>query len=511
MSVVPLSRRRKAELKELASNLGLSEDGVREDIVERIKAHIATSNDSSLRALIRDDSPDGTTTTTTTYSTNPNSGSASGRSSPRKSTTTVVTKETRTSSSSNGGARRSSHSHSHTEDELEEREVRGFMDHMQGELHEARDLAKQLEETLHAKFTTGNTSHGKSTVTTTTTTSSSHTGGSGARKGSTSGSHGVTGKNSSSSTTYLLGGGSGGRRGSKDHHDKEHSSYTRQDSGHSSSHLHDSEHTSSRHHDSEHASSSHRRHGHDDDSETHLLTSRRFRRGDGDDDDHDEEGHHHSKHSHRHGHHGHHHDHSWGSKAVCAVKNHVANVCHYTSKPWKTLQDLGSSSRGFVWLTLLLELGVFLSQAYAHLKNSSDSSCSLGFLTNWPNFLQPFFSYYGTFFLIPTLLSQLFNVDRARTSSSSKSSLTGLLSKHTTSALSYFVFKFALTYFLGHSIGLKSLLGTALPAGAKIWSGCKYISDIFRYVPQALGLATSGAGTMLSLAESIVQSHNHRR
>ncbi|KAK3832329.1 MAG: hypothetical protein J3R72DRAFT_478278 [Linnemannia gamsii] len=454
MSVVPLSRRRKAELKELASNLGLSEDGVREDIVERIKAHIATSNDPSLRALIRDDSPDGTTT----YTTNPNSASASGRSSPRKKTTTVVTKETRTSSSSNGGARRGSHSHSHTEDELEERQVRGFMEHMQGELHEARDLAHQLEETLHAKFTTGNSSHGKSTTTTTT-------------------------------STKLLSGEKGGRRGSKDHHDGGHSSFSRNDSGHSSSHHREGEH-----------------------SEKHLLRGSRLRRGDGD--DHDEEDRHHNKHTHHHhGHHGHHHGHGWGRQALCSAQNYLGNVCQYTSRPWAWLQELGSTSRGFVWLTLLLELGVFLSQAYAHLKNSSGSSCSLGFLTNWPDFLQPFFSYYGTFFFIPTLLSQLFNVDRSRpSSSSSKSSLTGLLSKHTTSALSYFVFKFALTYFLGHSIGFKSLLGTALPAGARIWSGCKYISDIFRYVPQALGLATSGAGTVLSLAESIVQfQNNHRR
>ncbi|KAG0296880.1 hypothetical protein BGZ96_008235 [Linnemannia gamsii] len=285
MSVVSLSRRRKAELKELASNLGLSEDGVREDIVERIKAHIATSNDPSLRALIREDSPDaGTTTATTTYTIKDNSASASGRSPPRKKTATVVTKESRSSASAGGGARRRSQSHSHTEDEeLEERQVRGFMEHMQGELHGAKDLAEQLEETLHAKFATT-----------------------------------------------------------------------------------------------------------------------------------------------------------------------VENVCQCTSKTFQRLQDLGSTSRGFVWLTLLLELTVFLSQAHAY-------------------------------------------------------------SKVSFSRLSYFVFKFALTYFLGHSIGLKSLLGTALPAGAKIWSGCKYISDIFRYVPQSLGLAISGAGTVLALAESIVQSNHHRR
>ncbi|KAF8948674.1 hypothetical protein BGZ47_003320 [Haplosporangium gracile] len=468
MSVVPLSRRRKADLKELASSLGLSEDGVREDIVERIKAHIATSNDPSLRVLIREDSPDGTTTTTTTttYTTKDNSASTSGRLSPRKKTTsTVVTKESRSSSSSSGGARRGSHSLSHTEDEgLEEQQVRGFMEHMQGEFHEAKDLAKQLEETLHAKFTTGNSSHGKSTVTTTTAAPS---GGSG-RRGS-----------SNYNSTSLN---SEGRRGSKDH-----SSFSRHDSGHSSSHhQHQGEHSSS-----------------------HLLRSRRLHHDDDEDDE--EEGSHHRHRKHHRHRHGHGHGHGWDTQAIYAFKNYVVdNFCQHTPKPWKWLQDLGSTSRGFVWLTLMLELTVFFSQAYAYLENTSGGSC-LGFLTNWPNFLQPFFSYYGTFFLLPTLLSQVFNVDTSLSSSSNKQSLTGLLSKHTTSGLSYFVFKFALTYFLGHSVGFKSLLGTALPAGAKMWSGCKYISDIFRYVPHTLGLATSGAGTVLALAESIVQSNHHRR
>ncbi|KAF9545527.1 hypothetical protein EC957_010836 [Mortierella hygrophila] len=463
MSVVSLSRRRKADLKDLAASLGLSEDGVREDIVERIRAHIATSNDPSLRALIRDDSPDTTTTTTTTTTTKENTASTSGRVSPRKKTTsTIVTKESRSSSSV--GARRGSHSHSHTEDEeLEERQVRGFVEHMQEELHEAKDLAEQLEETLHAKFTTGNSSHDKSTSTRTATSGGSR----------------------SYNSTSLN---SGGRRGSKDH-----SSYSRHDSGHASS---------LQHHEGE-------------DSSSHLLRSRRLHHDDEDDDE-EEGGHHrHSKHhhGHHHGHH-HHHDHGWGTQAIYAFKNHVVeHIRQNTSKPWKRLQDMGSTSRGFVWLTLLLEFVVFLSQAEAHFKNTSGGS-GLGYLINWPNFLQPFFSYYGTFFLLPTLLSQLFNVDASRSSASSssnKQSLTGLLSKHTTSALSYFVFKFALTYFLGHSIGFKSLFGTALPAGAKMWSGCKYISDIFRYVPQTLGLATSGAGTILALAESIVQSNRQRR
>jgi len=193
----------------------------------------------------------------------------------------------------------------------------------------------------------------------------------------------------------------------------------------------------------------------------------------------------------------------------------------------------------------LLELSVFLSQAYLYFRqhhhqaghghghglfssevhhhdwlpswiSSYFTSCwiphCLSFMTNWPHFLQPFFSYYGTLFLLPTLLSQLFNVDRSSHSSTSSSSsssdhhLTGLLAKRTTSGLSYFVFKFALTYFLGHSAGLRSVLGVGGPGVGGVWSGCKYISEIFRYVPQSLGLATSGAGTVLALAESIVQS-----
>jgi hypothetical protein len=35
-------------------------------------------------------------------------------------------------------------------------------------------------------------------------------------------------------------------------------------------------------------------------------------------------------------------------------------------------------------------------------------------MINRSDFLLPFFSYYGTLFVVPTLLSQLFNVDRAR-------------------------------------------------------------------------------------------------
>ncbi|KAF9920410.1 hypothetical protein FBU30_009777 [Linnemannia zychae] len=330
MSVVPLSRRRKAELKELASSLGLSEDGVREDLVERIKAHIATSNDHSLRALIREDSPDGTATTVTIYTIN-NNNSSSGRSSPRKKTTTGVTKETHTSSTSGGvtkgttTVRRGSNSLSHTEDELEEHEVRKFMDHMHSELSEARDLAKQLEETLHAKFVTNDSSssHGKGTITETKTSGESRR---------------LSG--SSNSRTYLI----GGRRGSKDQKSAE-LSISRHDSGHYSSHF-GSEPSPSSHRDNHHESSG-----------KHLLRSRRLHRHDDEDENEDEEGHRrYSKHSggsFSNQHSGHLHDQRWCSKAFCRLTSgYLDSLCHYVSKPWILLQDIGSTSRGFVWLTM---------------------------------------------------------------------------------------------------------------------------------------------------------------
>jgi len=100
--------------------------------------------------------------------------------------------------------------------------------------------------------------------------------------------------------------------------------------------------------------------------------------------------------------------------------------------------------------------------------------------------------------------------------------MTGLLSRKTTSGLSYFVFKFALTYFLSQTSvatyqGGTGLLGLAKEAAETVAShtgfgthhptlleGCKFLGEVFRYVPSSLGLATSGVGTILALAESIV-------
>lgn len=78
--------------------------------------------------------------------------------------------------------------------------MHGFMNHMQHELHSAKDLAKQLEETLHGKFSSGSSK--------TTATSSN----SGARRGS----HSQHPLDHASSST--------GGRSSKDHGDGHHDS-----------------------------------------------------------------------------------------------------------------------------------------------------------------------------------------------------------------------------------------------------------------------------------------------
>ncbi|KAF9293480.1 hypothetical protein BGZ74_011693 [Mortierella antarctica] len=453
-----LSRRRKQELRgdnfantnritDIAKNLGLADDGTREDIYDRIKEFVtAHPNDTALREILGEDagsevggsaassanaSRRSSLNTTTTHNT---------RSSPTKKTAT----ETRATRSSGESGRNSSEATRG----LKEHQVHGFMNHIQNELHDAKGLAKQLQETLHGKFSSG----------------SSKTGGSSsARRGSQS-QHPLD--HGSSSTD---------RRSSKDHGEGQHEA--------SSSSLRHRRRRSYEHAD-----------GGDGENGGLLVKAC-----------------------------------EWGQHWVGEFKHRFVECtgsCDFATcatKPWKLLHDLGSTSTGFVWLTLLLELGVFLSQAHSHFQAANkghhdDWFHCLSFFTNWPDFLHPFFSYYGTLFVIPTLLSQLFNVDGSRLSRSHDSSSehhhstprTGLLSgrKFTTSGLSYFVFKFALTYFLGQSQGLGSLMGHL--AGGGLWSGCKYISQVFRYVPQSLGLATSGVGTVLALAEIIVSSARSR-
>ncbi|KAG0098392.1 hypothetical protein BGZ93_000234 [Podila epicladia] len=436
-----LSRRRKQELRDIAKNLGLTDDGTREDIYDRIKEFVAAHpNDTALREILGEDAgSDGPSanasrrsslsTTTITHST---------RSSPTKKTA-AETRATRSSGESGRNSSEATHG-------LKEHQVHGFMNHMQSELHDAKGLAKKLQETLHGKLSSGSSKTGSS---------------SSARRGSQS-QHPLDQGSSSS-----------GRRSSKDHGDEHNEA--------SSSSLRRRRRRSYEHADGE---------------DEGLLGKVR----------------------------------EWGQHWAGEVKHRFVECkgsCDFATcatKPWKLVHDLGSTSTGFVWLTLLLELGVFLSQAHSHFEAGNKGHHDgwfhcLSFFTNWADFLHPFFSYYGTLFVIPTLLSQLFNVDRSRVSRSHDSSSsehlhsthrTGLLSgrKFTTSGLSYFAFKFALTYFLGQSQGLGSLMGHL--AGGGLWSGCKYISQVFRYVPQSLGLATSGVGTVLALAEIIVASGRRR-
>ncbi|KAG9062306.1 hypothetical protein KI688_005220 [Linnemannia hyalina] len=205
---------------------------------------------------------------------------------------------------------------------------------------------------------------------------------------------------------------------------------------------------------------------------------------------------------------------------VCSmIKHRFANCASCTSNKWQTLHDLGSNSLGFVWITLLLELTVFLSSAFAQSSQHGEGwfSC-LNLLTNWPNFLKPFFAYYGTLFVIPTLLSQLFNVDRSRLHKHDQTQPSGLLSRKTTSGLSYFVFKFAITYFLSQTLaanlhaanpGLVGLAKEAVETAVNhvsrqpvLMKNCALLPQVFRYIPESVSLSTSGVGTILALAET---------
>ncbi|KAG0342329.1 hypothetical protein BG000_005389 [Podila horticola] len=177
------------------------------------------------------------------------------------------------------------------------------------------------------------------------------------------------------------------------------------------------------------------------------------------------------------------------------------------------LHDVGSTSRGLVLLTLLLETTVFLTSAYAISGTDHSHNSWWALVTTWKDFLWPIFLYYGTLFVLPTLLSQLFNVDISRsqhtrhhrdhgsgpmtgTTATTKHATTGLLSPKTTSGLSYFVFKFAITYLLMPRDHGSHYSG--------IWQGCK---ALYEYIPATVGLAISGVGVLLTLAESVVSAH----
>lgn len=164
-------------------------------------------------------------------------------------------------------------------------------------------------------------------------------------------------------------------------------------------------------------------------------------------------------------------------------------------------------------LTLLLETTVFSTSAYAISGADHSHNSWWALVTNWKDFLWPIFLYYGTLFVLPTLLSQLFNVDISHpqhtrhhrdhgsgpmtgTTATTTHATTSLLSPKTTSGLSYFVFKFAITYLLMPRDHGSHYSG--------IWQGCK---ALYEYIPATVGLAISGVGVLLTLAESVVSAH----
>ncbi|KAF9313023.1 hypothetical protein BG003_005687 [Podila horticola] len=230
-------------------------------------------------------------------------------------------------------------------------------------------------------------------------------------------------------------------------------------------------------------------------------------------------------HRHDRGHRLHHEESSWCGTVLSELKYHLGCNCGFSAcwtDAWKKIHDLGSTSSGFVWITFLLELAVFLSSAFSRYSYEGHEGwiSSLRLFSDWKAFLTPFFAFYGVLFLVPTFLSQLFNVDRSHRHNDRHEGPggipTGLLSRKTTSGLSYFVFKFALTYLLNQAAshpsrgGLASLAKEATEAIVghhgyhHLWRGCEHLDEVFRYVPASLSAATSGVGTVLALAESVV-------
>lgn len=118
----------------------------------------------------------------------------------------------------------------------------------------------------------------------------------------------------------------------------------------------------------------------------------------------DDSAHHHHIHSRycRHGRHGEEEQVGLCGKVCNMIRHRFANCALCVSNKWQMLHDLGSNSLGFVWITLLLELAVFLSSAFAqnsqvfcppyvlHLFRQLPHPCSVnirctrGYVTNAP-------------------------------------------------------------------------------------------------------------------------------
>ncbi|KAF9283010.1 hypothetical protein BGZ74_002038 [Mortierella antarctica] len=402
---IPLSRRKADELAEIALGLGLSDEGQKKQLIERIQNYIDAhgTKDPMLKGLARDDTLDvgsghfshrsvdkeNLDNLSSAYEGDDSEGGIDDqvvKTTARKTTT----KNTKLISSDHTG--------------------HGAISNIENALHQAKDLAQQLEKTLHGHS----------------------------------------------------------------HHSPEGQDHT---SGfHNRLHAHEK---------SEHKHHQHHHHHH------HRYNKHHWR------DAHDRE-------------------HRGFLSQVWAEWRYFgyAGLCSLAQVPNK-LHDVGSTSRGLVLLTLLLETAVFLTAAYGESEASGDHwyNSWWALVTNWKTFLWPFFVYYGTLFVLPTLLSQLFNVDISRsqhsrhhrdhgsgpstsTTTTTTQTMTGLLSPKTTSGLSYFVFKFAITYLLMPRDHSSHYSG--------IWQDCK---ALYEYVPATVGLAISGVGVVLALAKSVVSAY----
>ncbi|KAF9969981.1 hypothetical protein BGZ73_007436 [Actinomortierella ambigua] len=440
-----LARKRKIELKDLASSLGLSTEGTKDDLQERIKHHVHQhgTSDPSLQDLVREDSPEAASRRSSISET------GSRRSSRRLTGLSSQDEGSSKSAKRSGKSKAGSDDSDSTEDPLSEHQVRNFMEKMQGDVQEAKHLAHELEETLQNKFQAGKEAIRRAS-----------------KDFSETVTHALQHRRASQSS-----GSGGSRRGSREEASA---------SGSGDRHKHHKKHH-------------HRRHSHRDDEEgeggflaqTWSALKRRCA----------------------------------NCTAECCVATHLTRCWKHTLEKEETLFEC------------------------------------LSFLTNWNDFLRPFFVYYVTLFLLPTLLSQIFNVDRAARHHHKHEDAkedhhhrpTGLFAKRTTSGLSFFVFKFALTYLLIHhhyNTGLSVLSPTALgnvaANGGAGWAkvakdaadalggsghghhhhhhhhylhhlphlslkhACECLDEVFRYVPATFSLVTSGVGTVLALAETIV-------
>ncbi|KAF9383463.1 hypothetical protein CPB97_006452 [Podila verticillata] len=389
-SPLSLSRRKTTELAEIALSLGLSDEGQKKQLIERIQNYIDVhgTTDPILMGLAREDSADVPSGHISHQSVDEENladlSSANEGDNSNGGIDGKLTKTARTTTTKNIISRLNDMGH-------------GSSRNFENKLHQAKDLALHLEETLHGHHEDHDRSRGR-----------------------------------------------------------HHRSYTHEESNHRHRQHHDSKH--------------HHEHAHD--RHEGFLNQ------------------------------------VWAEwyRFACA------GSCGLTQIADK-LHDVGSTSRGLVLLTLLLETVVFVTSAYREFGASGDHwyGSWWALVADWKNFLRPFFVYYGTLFVLPTLLSQLFNVDISRSqhthprdhgsgpltsTTTATHTTTGLLSPKTTSGLSYFVFKFALTY-----LSMPRDHGSHYSG---IWQGCK---ALYEYVPVAVGLAISGVGVILALAESVVSAH----